>query len=408
MRQNSGHLRHNKELKMIKIAHIAALALLVTGAGAQTTPNGLSGDYASFLDNVASRSPQLTAAQKGHTATVRGLRTGLAPDDPEVGLEYYFDKETRYELVIEQAFDFPTVYHQRNKISKLGISKAEQEYRSTKRGIMAAASDAYLALNYAAERVGILSKRRSEMQEAVKLYKQGAEAGHISALEVHNMQIVLAEMETALVLAETEQEEAASALQQLNGGLPLGAQGYPQFGFSGTKEEFVAAALAADYELQASAIDTLIARRELKLSRNEWIPKLKVGYKIEMEGTRGTNAMLAGISVPLWQNSGKTKYAKAMGEAAKAQHVATEASTKARLASLYERYKSLSAALEARQHDRSCTDYPGLLKEAVEGGKITSIDGLLGLSEWYTMKDSVMELEYQMAQTGAMMAICLM
>lgn len=387
---------------MIKIACTAALALVVSSAGAQTQ------DYASFLNDVAARSPQLTAAQKGHTAAVRGLRTGLAPDDPEVGLDYFFDKETRYELTIEQSFDFPTVYHQRNKISKLGISKAEQDYLAGKRGVMAAASDAYLALNYAAERVQILKQRQGEMQEAVKLYKQGAEAGHISALEVHNMQIVLAEVENNLAMAETDREEATSALQQLNGGMALDAQGYPQFGFSGTKEEFVAAALTADYELQAAAIDTLIAARELKLSRNEWIPKLKVGYKVEMEGTRGTNALLAGISVPLWQNSGKTKYAKAMGEAAKAQHIATEASAKARLGSLYARYKSLSAALEARQHDRSCTDYPGLLKEAVEGGKITSIDGLLGLSEWYTLKDSLMELEYQMAQAGAMMAICLM
>lgn len=366
-----------------------------------------TGDYASFLNDVASRSPQLTAAQMGHTATVRGLRTGLAPEDPEVALEYYFAGESRYELAVEQAFDFPTVYRQRNKISKLGISKAEQEYRSARRSIMAAVSDAYLGLNYAAERVTIMTKRRDDMRQVIALYDEGMNAGQNTVIEIRNARMLLTEIENSLTLAETEHEEAAAALAQLNGGSGIAPQGYPQFGFTGTQEEFVAAALAADYDLEAAAIDTLIAQRELKLSRNEWIPKLKVGYKVEVEGTKGTNALLAGISLPLWQNSGRTRHAKALGQAAKAQHMAVESSTRTRLRSLYSRYRALSAALTARLGDSSDSDYPELLKSAAEAGKITSVEALMGLSEWYALKDSLMALEYEVAQAGAAMALCL-
>lgn len=376
-------------------------------AAAGLTAAAQTGDYTSFLNDVASRSPQLTAARMGHTATVRGLRTGLAPEDPEVALEYYFGGESRYELAVEQAFDFPTVYRQRNKISKLGVSKAEQEYRSARRSIMAAVSDAYLSLNYAAERVTILTKRRDDMRQVVTLYDEGLNAGQNTVIEIRNARMLLTGIENDLTLAETEREEAAAALAQLNGGSGIAPQGYPQFGFTGTQEEFVAAALAADYDLEAAAIDTLIAQRELKLSRNEWIPKLKIGYKVEVEGTKGTNALLAGISLPLWQNSGRTRHAKALGEAAKAQHVAVEASTRTRLRSLYSRYRALSAALTARLGDSSDSDYPELLKSAAEAGKITSVDALMGLSEWYALKDSLMALEYEVAQAGAAMALCL-
>lgn len=376
-------------------------------AAAGLTAVAQTGDYASFLNDVASRSPQLTAAQMGHTATVRGLRTGLAPEDPEVALEYYFAGESRYELAVEQAFDFPTVYRQRNKISKLGVSKAEQEFRSVRRSIMAAVSDAYLALNYASERVAILTKRRDDMRQVVALYDEGMNAGQNTVIEIRNARMLLTGIENSLTLAETEREEAAAALAQLNGGSGIAPQGYPQFGFTGTQEEFVAAALAADYDLEAAAIDTLIAQRELKLSRNEWIPKLKIGYKVEVEGTKGTNALLAGISLPLWQNSGRTRHAKALGEAAKAQHVAVEASVRTRLRSLYSRYRALSAALTARLGDDSGSDYPELLKSAAEAGKITSVDALMGLSEWYALKDSLMALEYEVAQAGAAMALCL-
>ena len=77
----------------MKIITLIALPALLLAAGSATAQTD---DYAAFLNDVASRSPQLTAAQKNHTATLRGLRTGLAPDDPEVGLEYFFAGETRY------------------------------------------------------------------------------------------------------------------------------------------------------------------------------------------------------------------------------------------------------------------------------------------------------------------------
>ncbi|MDE5945606.1 MAG: TolC family protein [Rikenella sp.] len=384
--------------------YIIGTVLSLSGA----TAAAQTGDYAAFLSDVAGRSPQLAAAEKGHAATVRGLRTGLAPDDPEVELEYYFVGEARYELTVEQTFDFPTIYHQRNQISKLGISKAEQEYRSARRAIMSQVSDAYLALNYATERVQILTRRRDDMRRVIALYGEAIEAGESSALELRNVQMLLTEIENSLTLAETDRIEAVATLAQLNGGAEIVPQGYPQFGFTGTQEEFVEAALGTDFELRAAAIDTLLAQRELKLSRQAWIPKIKVGYKAEAEEGRRASGLLAGISLPLWQNSGLKRYAKAQGAAAQAQHAATEAEARARLNSLYLRYNALSTTLEARRNDHSGEDYLELLKEASDAGQITSIDALMGLGEWYELKDSLLELEYEVARAGAAMAICLM
>lgn len=392
------------KMKRIKIYMGAiALALAIQGSHAQQAV-----DYATFLEEVASRSPQLSAADKGHYATVRGLRTGLAPDDPEVGLEYYFTNETRYELAIEQRFDFPTVYHQRNKISKLGISRAEQDYGNAKRGILIQVSDNYLALHYTTERAKLLQERQQGLQALVDHYKESQSRGQGTLLELEGARMMLIEVEHELAACQADLDEAAETLRQLNGGLAVPAAGYPQLGFSGTREEFVEAAMLVDYELQAAAIDTLIAKRELKLSRQEWIPKLKVGYKVEMEGSKGTNALLAGISIPLWQNSGKTKYAKALGQAAKAQHVAAEAAARTRLGALYNRYELFSGVVNRITDDETHRQYPELLKMALDAGTMSAINYLLALDDWYTAMDNRMATEYQAAQTAALMAICLM
>lgn len=391
---------------MKKRLHILLL-LLFAAAGTISAPAQTT-DYAAFLHAVAARSPQLAAAEKEHTAAVRQLRTGLAPDDPSVALEYYFVGETRYELAFEQTFDFPTVYHQRNKISKLGISKAEQEYRSARRSLMGEISDAYLRLVYASERIEILVQRRDALREAVTLYRKGIENGGTSLIELRNASMLLTEAEDNLAIAEAERSEAALILSQLNGGTAIESQGYPAFSFSGTRDEFVQAALAADYELEATAIDTLIARRTLKLSRQSWLPKLTVGYKVEVEGNKGTNALLAGISLPLWQNIGNTRAAKATREAAEARHEAVKAQAEARLNALYERHRLLSSALATRLATHSTDNYPQLIEKSVKGGELSAIDALLALSEWYAQRDNLTALKYEAAQAGAAMTLCLL
>ncbi len=391
---------------MKKIRPVSLLFWLI--AAGTTTATAQTADYAAFLREVAARSPQLAAAEKEHTAAVRQLRTGLAPDDPSVALEYYFVGETRYELAFEQTFDFPTVYHQRNKISKLGISKAEQEHRSAQRAVMSDVSDNYLRLVYATERIATLSRRREALQQAVELYRQGIDNGGTTLLELRNAGMLLTEAEDNLAIAEAERSEAALALAQLNGGTTVALQGYPTFSFSGTREEFVQAALAADYELEAAAIDTLIARRSLKLSRQAWLPKLTVGYKAEVEGSKGTNALLAGISLPLWQNIGSTRAAHAAREAAEARHTAVATQAEARLNALYERYQRLSSTLTARLAAHASDDYPRLVEKAVKGGELSAIDALLALSEWYALSDNLLTLKYEVARAGAAMTLCLL
>lgn len=392
---------------MKKKRHIF-LTLWLATAGAIGIATAQTADYAAFLREVAARSPQLAAAEKEHTASVRQLRTGLAPDDPSVALEYYFVGETRYELAFEQAFDFPTVYHQRNKISKLGISKAEQEHRTAQRAVMGEVSDAYLRLVYATERIEIFSRRRDALRQAVELYRKGIENGSTTLIELRNAGMLLTEAADNLAVAEAEHAEAALALAQLNGGTTIAAQGYPTFAFSGTRDEFVQAALAADYELEAAAIDTLIARRTLKLSRQAWLPKLTVGYKVEIEGHKGTNALLAGISLPLWQNIGSTRAAKAARDAAEARHEAVATQAEARLKALYERFRILSSTLATRQTAHASDNYPQLIEKAIKGGELTAIDALLALSEWYALSDNLTTLKYEVAQAGAAMALCLL
>lgn len=389
--------------------YIAAAILLLTGSAASAQVR--TEDYMAFLSDIADRSPQLNAADKSYEATRRNLRLGLAPDDPTVNLEYNFgaDKST-YDIAFQQQFDFPTLYHQRNKISKLGISRAEQDFMASRRVIMNEISDHYLTFAYQSELIELLNRRKNGLEQVIDLYEKGIEVGQTTILDLESARMMLIGLEQDLAFAKAALNEANANLELFNAGQPLDLhpKGYPDFIFSGTRDEFIEAALALDPELQAVALDTLIAQREMKLSRQEWLPKFNVGYKADIQDGKTNNVLLAGISIPLWQNSGRTKYAKANRQAAYAQHETTQKSVKTRLGSLYDRYYMLLPVANSPEMQTILDEYPKLLRESAEAGVIGSIKLLLTLDEWYTQLESQLNIQYEAAMAGALMSICLM
>ncbi len=389
-------------MQCLKLFSIGLLTL--TGSALWAQAPSPEANYLGFLTSVVSRSPQFVAQKQEFDAAVRQHRLGLAPDDPAVDLEYLFARERWFELVFSQQFDFPTLYHQRNKLSKLAISRSQKEYDLALYGLLAEASESYLALSCANKKISLFALRHQNLERMVELYKKGVEAGEYTRLELQSASMLLSESTVALAQATTERDQAAAALQQLNGGTSVPDAGYPVFRFSGSREEFVQAAMALDPALQAAALDTLIARRSVALSRQEWIPKLRIGYKVEMAGHTPTNGLVAGITLPLWQNSGSVRHAKLAAAAAATRKQATEEQTRVRLENLYDNYQTFSRSLS--ELDRN-EDYVHLLHKALDAGEIDSLQFYLGMSEWYSLQESRLEVEHQAATAAAMMSLYL-
>ncbi len=363
-----------------------------------------------FLQSITLRSPQYDAMNKDFEAARRGFRMGLAPADPHLNVSYYLTQGPEIDFNIQQTFDFPTVYHQRNKLSKLNISRAEQELWAERRALMGEVSDAYLQLCYAVKRAALMEQRAGMMNEVAAFYQKAMRAGKTDSLTVQSAKMSALRAEADRAASMADRDEALAVLAQLNGGEPVPVAGYPRFMFTGTADEFVNAALALDYDLQAASIDTLIAARTLKLNRQLWIPKLTAGYTVEKKGNDPlTNIVQAGISIPLWERSGSTRYAKALRASAEAGRVATEQTSRVRLQALYARYRALDGSLALfSQQDQDPASYVELLLKSFDAGKINSVEYLVMLDDqWLSFHENQMALELEVATLAATMALCL-
>jgi len=384
-----------------KIIFTIILLAGITGATAQE-------NYRQLMESIVNRSLSMKAARETFTADSLGLRRGLNPEDPTASVDFFLGSGASFEMKVEQSFDFPTVYRHRNKIGKLGIARAGQQLDGRVRELLMEASDLYLSMAYNGAVVELLTRRTETIDSILKLTDIAVEKGDRTILDLLQARSMVSEARGLLVMAKSEYKQAEAALRELNGGQPVKIKpgAYPDFAFSGSQEDFVEAAMAGDYNMESARTDSLIAARTLRLSRNEWLPQLVVGYRLDMDQGHPRSAIATGISIPLWQNRGNVKHAKAQISAANTRKADIESRLRVTFGNLYTQYQSASEALSA--FDRSEQDYPELLSRSAAAGSITSIAHLISLVDWYEVEQVRQEVEYKLAQSSALMIIYLM
>lgn len=380
---------------MKKIIVIITFVLTAGSVSAQS--------YNDMMRQVIGRSSQLRALRLTLSSDSLAQRRGLNPMDPTASVEYFFG-DNSFELTVEQSFDFPTVYHQRNKVAAHNIERAQANFKAAERELMLRASELYVTLTHSVLKSDVLTRWVEGLQRSVALSDTAVAAGAMTVLNLTKTKMILAATVSQLEQTATEQQQALNALEQMGATIDLKTLELPAFNFSGTQQDFVNAAMVGDFDIQGAHIDSLIAARALKLSRNEWAPQLVVGYRLEMEQGKARNALVAGISLPLWQNRGNVRHSKALVASTEASTKSLAEQKQVTYANLYDGYQAATRALEQWQ-GVDMQGFERMLDKSYQAGAITALEYLLELSDYY--KNCTEMLDYQQSQAllGATISI---
>lgn len=357
--------------------------------------------YYEVLQNFVSRSGQLKSLNATFTADSLSLRRGLNPLDPSVELEYFLDNN--FELSIRQQFDFPTLYHQRNMISKRGIDKARLQYRAGLRDLLLQVSDLYQDYVYYTNLVTLLGQRNTSMTKLDSVSRIALNKGNITAIEYKKTAMLQKAAANEFNNAQNDLSNIVERLQQIGVELGSGAK-FEQFNFNGSKEEFVNNVMEDEFGVEMMKIDSLIGVHELKLSRQEWIPKIELGYKAEFDAGRLRNGIIAGVSIPLWQNRNNVKYSKAAAKAQSAQMQTAAEIIRIELNDLFEDYTTAKENC-SMWDSGEFSDYDSLMEKSLAAHAITSMEYLLELTDWQNVQLQILKDCYNAALYGGRIAV---
>jgi len=359
------------------------------------------------LAEVEENNTTLIALRKRLDAEKIGNKTGIFLQNPEVGFNYLWGNSTeignRTDFNVTQTFDFPTAYGYKNQISDLKNEQVELEYKKQLMAIRLKTSLVCFDLIYTNALIGELSKRLAHAESIAKSYKSKFEIGDANILEYNKAQLNLLNVSKELESITIERNSLLAELSGLNGGKTID--------FS--EKEFQIAEIPDDFEqwyLLAEQKNPTFSwlRKEIEISEKQTglnkamsLPKLQTGYMSESVVGQQFQGVTVGLSIPLWENKNKVKFAEANSLALESIAADSKIQFYNHLKTLHSKTIALQKNVIEYRSSLHAYDSSELLKKALDGGEISLINYILEFSLYYEGINKLLQLERDMNKTYA-------
>jgi outer membrane protein, heavy metal efflux system len=359
------------------------------------------------LSNVLKNNKTLIANTQLLEAKKLDYKTGLTPENPKVQYDYMIGSpagagnQTNFD--VSQAFDFPTAYTSKKKMSNELIAKSELELNAIRQAILLEAKMNCLHLIYLNKRQVELKRRVNSMTQLYQNYQSKLKNGEATILDVNKSQLLLLNLNTELKLNESDIKRYNSKLTELNGGNPLSLND-TTYTISTELPEFTkmdSLIEANDMLLKVYGKEKDVSMARVKVIKGMSLPKIETGYHSQfILGQKYQGAHL-GLSIPLWENKNRIKAEKAsvlVADYLIAQHLTEHYYENQQL---YEKYVALKNSLTEYQTIFSSTKNTEILDKALKAGNISRIEYFMELTYFYNAYDKYLEAEKMYQETIA-------
>lgn len=389
----------NIEMRKYTIVIISILALS-TSLWAQNTVDKI-------LTEVEKNNTTLSALRKSVDAEKIGNKTDIYLSNPEIEFAYLWGSPTvignRTNLSIKQSFDFPTVYKFKNQISDIKNKQAELEYLKQQKELFLQTKIICYDLVYTNALKAELLKRLNHAQSIANAYQAKLDIGEANILEYNKAQLNRLNLQNEVESIEIERTVFLARLKGLNGGI------FIDF----TETVFEPQELASDFEqwyvvaekrnpmLNWLKHELDVNQTQEQLNKAQALPKMQAGYMSEVLSTEQFRGVVVGLTLPLWENKNKVKYAQAQTMALESIEADHKLQFYTHLNTLHTKVYSLQENLMEYRSLLLAFDSSELLIKALDLGEISLIDYMLELSIYYESVNTLLEMERDLNKTYA-------
>ncbi len=373
---------------MNKYTVIASLlvpaAILSAGSlRAQTTES-----IDSVLAFVERNNIQLQALQQSNEASRLEIQAqNNLQQDLSVSYSPFFtrgyDGVASSELVVSMGFDFPSQYVSRSKSGKLQNEALDMQYALQRRDILLQAKLLCLDLIRLNQEKELLDTRLANADELLTLMEKRFSEGGANVIEVNKVKMERMNVRTLVAQNEASRQNTLQSLRAFNGNIPLEltVTDYPAAQDIISYDEFYGEIMSTDAAILSAEASVDAAAQEIKVNKQNWLPKFEVGYRRNTSMNEAANGFLVGASIPLFSSRNKTKIAEARHTAAQSELENARMQAETQLMSKYNEIQQIRSAVEAY-------DVP-LMHSTLDALKTAVLEGQLSIIDYYVEADNV-------------------
>ncbi len=344
-------------------------------------------NIADVLQSIERNNKELQAQWQLTEAAKMEVQTQNSLSDPTIDYSPFFakgvDGVASSELVVSQEFDFPTLYAARRQSGKLQQEVLDRQQQAVRRSILLDAKNLCLDLIRLNQEKALLDARKKNADELLTLFEKRLQEGDAGILEVNKIKMERMNVQTEVTQNNAAHRTALQSLLAMNGNLPLEftADTYPQIEKISDYNALYDEIMLTDADLLASDAAARAAAKEVSVNKQNWLPKLSVGYRRNTSLDEKSNGFLIGGSIPLFSNRKKVKIARAQEVGARLQLDNARLQAEATVQSRYNEVLQLQEAMKAY-------DVP-LMHETLDMLKQAVMAGQLSIIEYYVEVDGV-------------------
>lgn len=359
------------------------------------------------MSEVEQNNTTLNALRKRVDAEKIGNKTDIYLQNPELAFNYLWGSPSvignRKDFSISQTFDFPTAYRYKNQISDLRNEQAELEYQKQLLAILQETRLTCYDLIYVNALIEEYTKRLSYAQGIEKSFRQRFESGDANILEHNKAQLSFLNVGRELKSLETKRTTLLMELARLNGGqaIVFAENSYPVIEVPEDFDQWVAVAEQRNPTFSWLKKEIEASKKQAALNKAMSLPKLQTGYMSESVVGEQFQGITLGLSVPLWENKNKIKYAQANALAIESMASDSRMQFYNHLKSIHGQVIALQKNVNEYRSELGAIDNSALAKKALDLGEISLIDYLVELSLYYESVDKLLEWENELNKVNA-------
>lgn len=350
------------------------------------------------LQAVSMNNPELESIRQDTEAARLQLKTENMLEDPTVEYSSFYSRnitgQSGSELVISQGFDFPTIYATRHRQNKLSSASLESSLNAERRRILLDAKTICLDIIMYRQLGELLDMQSGIARDMLEMYQRRYETGDATALELNKIKMELMNVATEVANNNAALTAASNSLSAMNGETPIefSADFYPLAEDITDPQAAIEEYLSGSAAIMAAENAAQAAQKQVSLNKQNWIPKLEIGYRRNTAIREAENGFIVGGSIPIFANHRKVKMAKAQSASAYNRLVLAKSQTRAQAKSFIDDIQQTRSALDAYD-EPLMRETLSLLKEAVEGGQISVIDYFVEASNIYANLSNCITLQ---------------
>lgn len=364
------------------------------------------GQMSHVLSQVESNNLSLKALKHDIEADVLDIRSENSLTGPSLEYSPFFNKGysgvASSEMVISEEFDFPTKYASRKRQAQLQTTLGKSQYALQRREVLLNAQFLYFDIVRINQVINMLTRRLQGDSIVQHMYETRMKAGDANILELNKVKLDRIEVQGLVAQSFNQRDDLRRQLQDLNGGIPLNVSDtlFPHIDDNSITTLMADTISHEDPLIAQSEAATRAAQGQVRITRQEWLPDISIGYRRNTEMHESSNGFVIGFNFPILSTKSKTRAALLRQQSATYQAQMARQAVAAERQVLTRQLYQLRSVLD-HTDIRMMNETLALLSKALKHGEISALEYYTEINSIYDKLQAHIDLHTQYVKIWA-------